>query len=229
MADSSTIREPSSTGDSGLFGDISKPDQQPVNPAHRKPAANDNGAKRSHHRRNPPIVNPADSTSSESGTSSTSSRASSPSGKSRANTTTRTPAQKRETLEALMFSLHLSAAAMLKTPELAITEKESARLVLAWQHVLDVYGIPEVSEKTAAAMELAGAAGAVYLPRMLAIGLRKKKNRPAIVTPFPSPAPQQQTPPAPNGKPAAAPATSKADASGKYDALSMAPQESVLQ
>lgn len=128
-----------------------------------------------------------------------------------------------------MFSIHLGVAAVLSTPEWAIDKEESARLVSAWQEVFECFGLPEVSEKTAAIMNLAGVHGGIYGPRIIAIHVRKRKQRPAIVTPFPSSAqnspatskPEQQQQQKPNG--------SSAGASSVFDALAMTPQESVTQ
>jgi hypothetical protein len=128
-----------------------------------------------------------------------------------------------------MWTLHTTLAAIAKAPELAIDPKEADRLVAAWEHVAEAYGVPEISEKTAATMELIGVAGAVYIPRLVAIGIRRKANRPAIVKPFPAntaaaiPANQQRqtTEQArPNGA---------AKDSTAFDALNMTPQESSLQ
>ena len=126
-----------------------------------------------------------------------------------------------------MWTMHTTLAAIAKAPELAIDPKEAARLVTAWEHVADAYGVPEISEKGAALMELIGVSGAVYIPRVIAIGIRRKANRPALVKPFPAPtnspipATQQAKPeqPKPNGN---AP-------SAAFDALNMTPQESSLQ
>lgn len=78
-------------------------------------------------------------------------------------------------LEKLLLSLHLMGATFLRTPELAIDEKEAQMLSKATLDVFAAYGVPEMSDKTLAGIQLAGAMIAVYGTRAVAI-IRKPKR-----------------------------------------------------
>src|SRR5277367_6059711 len=166
MADSVAIPAIGDPIDRGLFADVPDANNSAAHKPYRKPAKSDHRTKPNHHRRREPI-DPEAGAGASSPDSRASSRASSPGSSSgKRATSTRTPAQKRETLEALMWTIHTSFAAIAKAPELAIEPKEAAKLVTAWEHLADAYGVPEISEKAAAVIEVIGVSGAVYIPRL---------------------------------------------------------------
>lgn len=108
-----------------------------------------------------------------------------------------------------MVSGHLMAATFLKVPELRIDEKEAAMLTKAAIDLAKAFGVPDLTEKQAAIMQAAMAAGTVYGPRVIVIWNRKT-SKPKIV-PFPitqavqSSQTPQGSPHAPQGSPAAPP------------------------
>jgi hypothetical protein len=76
-------------------------------------------------------------------------------------------------LEGILLSLHFMGAALLKAPELCLSDEEAAKLSKAIARVNAEYGNVILPPKTAAWINLAICAGGVYGPRMVAI----KNNR----------------------------------------------------
>jgi ribosomal protein S26 len=91
-------------------------------------------------------------------------------------------------IEGLLIGIHQMGAAMLKTPELEITEKEAKQLSEAAQAVAREYN-HVINPKTAAWIQLCVACGTVYGTRIVAIRMREKqtKKKPIAVTPNPEP------------------------------------------
>jgi len=73
-------------------------------------------------------------------------------------------------------------AAMLKTPELVIDEKEAKMLCDAIQEVNAAYDLPMISPKTMAMIDLTMALGAVYGPRVITIMAKSKPKGPQLIT-----------------------------------------------
>jgi hypothetical protein len=69
---------------------------------------------------------------------------------------------------------------LLKTPELELTEEESAKLASAIAHVNELYGGVVLPEKAAAWINLVMVAGTIYGPRIIVINA-KGKRKPATV------------------------------------------------
>lgn len=79
------------------------------------------------------------------------------------------------------------AAALLKAPELAISDTDAKQLAKAIKSLMAQYSIA-VSAKSVALMQFAGTAAAIYTPRAILIAKRKgqqaaQKKAPPIVTP----------------------------------------------
>jgi hypothetical protein len=119
-------------------------------------------------------------------------------------------------LEKLLLSLHLMGATFLHVPELQIDTQESAMLSKSVLDVFAAYGVPEISEKAMAAIQLGCAVVAVYGTRGVAIMRRKTaapklpqainipqqmhQGREAVSrNPINVPAQNPVTPPKPNG------------------------------
>ncbi len=75
-----------------------------------------------------------------------------------------------------LVGLHHLAALATGLPELVIGETEGQMLAGGIQAVCDEYGL-SLSGKTGAAIQLIGAAGVVYMPRLLAIRARRAAER----------------------------------------------------
>lgn len=96
-------------------------------------------------------------------------------------------------LEQLLFSLHLSAAAITKSPEFALTPAEANNLAKAGIEVAKLYPQLNIAPEIVAWANLAMVAGAVYVPRAIAVSNRLTKERMKNVTPENAP-PQHYTP-----------------------------------
>lgn len=133
-----------------------------------------------------------DSTGADAGTDSTPTRKKRGrppgSGKVGAKTKTKTVQTSLEGIEGILLSLHMMGAAMLKVPELALSDGEAAKLSEAIGRVAALYDFG-ASEKTLAWVNLAVCCGGVYGTRLFAYNLRVKaeaeKKRRDKVTPFP--------------------------------------------
>jgi hypothetical protein len=84
--------------------------------------------------------------------------------------------QDAKDLTAILYSLHLMAANIVKIEELALTEDESEQLALAIARVNEVYSGIVLPEKVVVWVNLAIACGSVYGPRIMAYNLRKKSE-----------------------------------------------------
>lgn len=78
-------------------------------------------------------------------------------------------------LEFLLLSTHTMMAAMMKTPELELDKEEAHQLAQASANVARHYDI-SATEKTIDWIALFMALGTVYGPRMVTIGLSRKKK-----------------------------------------------------
>jgi hypothetical protein len=83
-------------------------------------------------------------------------------------------AESAQNLAGILLSLHAMGAVLLKTPELELTEEESAKLAGAIAHVNELYGGVVLPEKVAAWINLVMVAGTIYGPRIIVIGAKKK-------------------------------------------------------
>lgn len=91
----------------------------------------------------------------------------------------KTQARKADDLKTLaknIVGLHALAAMGTGLKELMIDEKEGEMLAGAMQAVADEYGL-DFGGKTGAAVQLFGAAGMIYAPRIIRIVSRMKKER----------------------------------------------------
>ncbi len=79
-------------------------------------------------------------------------------------------------INSILFSMHMMAAAFLKVPELALTMEESENLSEAITRVSELYDIPLMDEKTMAWVNLAIVAGGIYGPRFVAAKINKQKS-----------------------------------------------------
>jgi hypothetical protein len=84
-------------------------------------------------------------------------------------------------LTSLLFSLHTMGAVLLKTPELEISEQEAKKLNDGITDVARYYTDAELPPKVQAWLNLLMVAGTVYGPRVIAIKIRSKNNRPKII------------------------------------------------
>ncbi len=80
-------------------------------------------------------------------------------------------------LTAILLSTHMMLAAFLQVPELELDANEAKRLGDAVARVNKLYGGFMLSEKSMAWINLMMAGGAVYGPRVVAYGVRAKKER----------------------------------------------------
>jgi hypothetical protein len=83
-------------------------------------------------------------------------------------------AESAQNLAGILLSLHAMGAVLLKTPELELTEEESAKLAAAIAHVNELYGGVVLPEKATAWINLIMVAGTIYGPRIIVIGAKKK-------------------------------------------------------
>ena len=90
-------------------------------------------------------------------------------------------------------------AALLKMPDLALTEEEAKHLATAITRVSELYELPLLDEKTRAWMNLGIVGFEVYGTRIVAHMAERKKKQPApppmVITPFRPP--QHHPPPTP--------------------------------
>lgn len=91
-------------------------------------------------------------------------------------TSRRTQGEDAKDLTAILYSLHVMAAALTKVEELALTEQEAEQLAVAIARVNEVYGNVVLPEKVVVWINLAMAMGTVYGPRFIAYNIRKKKE-----------------------------------------------------
>jgi len=102
-------------------------------------------------------------------------------------------------LNNILFSIHLMGAALLKMPDLALTEEEAKHLATAITRVSELYELPLLDEKTRAWMNLGIVGFEVYGTRIVAHMAERKKKQPApppmVITPFRPP--QHHPPPTP--------------------------------
>lgn len=88
-------------------------------------------------------------------------------------------------LTGILVSLHFMGAAILKTPELQLSEDEGKKLGAAIARVNSEYGNIILPPKTAAWINLMMVGGAIYGPRAIAIKNNAKKKREAASQPQP--------------------------------------------
>lgn len=87
--------------------------------------------------------------------------------------------ESEQDLTGLLLSIHLMGAALLKTPELALTPDEAEQLGKAVARVNAEFGVQIMSPKMAAIVNLTIVAGTVYGPRAVAIYHNKAKDKAA--------------------------------------------------
>lgn len=95
-------------------------------------------------------------------------------------------------IEKLLFSIHQIGAATLSIPELELTKEEAKKLGDAIEGVNEHFKL-SLDPKTAAMIELAQVAGVIYVPRGVALYLRKKMER-QMRPPVSKPAPNDASP-----------------------------------
>jgi hypothetical protein len=88
--------------------------------------------------------------------------------------TRKTDSETTKTLATLLYTIHLFGSSMVGAEELALTEDESSKLAEAMTKVSQLYDVPLMSEKTAAWIGLAFAAGSIYGPRVIAVRARHR-------------------------------------------------------
>lgn len=76
----------------------------------------------------------------------------------------------------MFVGLHALLADRTETPELAITEEEGKAFMDAAQNVMRHYSV-ETTQKALDWTAFAGVAAGMYMPRVAAIGMRKKAGR----------------------------------------------------
>jgi hypothetical protein len=109
-------------------------------------------------------------------------------GRPRGATSTYTKRETKEVsqdLTALLLSLHMMGAALLKTEELGLTEKEAERLAEAVARVNREFGGAVLSPKQMAVVNLVMVGGGIYVPRVIAIKNNHKKKDEAAAAPVP--------------------------------------------
>jgi hypothetical protein len=84
-------------------------------------------------------------------------------------------------------------ATFTSSPNLVITEEESKKLAAGITRVVELYDVPMLDERSRAWIGLALVGVEVYGTRITAAVVAAKR-RPAVVTPFRHPQPQQQPP-----------------------------------
>lgn len=75
----------------------------------------------------------------------------------------------------MFVGIHAILAERTDTPELAITEDEGKQFMQAAQNVMRHYSV-ESTQKTLDWVALFGCAGAMYMPRIAAVGMRKRSS-----------------------------------------------------
>ena len=78
-----------------------------------------------------------------------------------------------EGVAGILIGLHSMLAGIARSPELELSESEAEKIAKASVHVARLYNI-ETTEKAAAWANLAGALGGAYIPRIIAINVRRK-------------------------------------------------------
>jgi hypothetical protein len=80
----------------------------------------------------------------------------------------------------------MMGAAILKTPEMVMSQEESEELAKAAKRVTDLYDVPILDEKTLAWIGLAMVVGKVYGTRAIAVAARVKGSKKQVSRPTPS-------------------------------------------
>jgi hypothetical protein len=73
-------------------------------------------------------------------------------------------------------------ANMFRSPGLILTEDEASKLGEAITRVTELYDVQILPEKQMAWINLLMCAGGIYGPRIVASGLRKKQQKPQVIT-----------------------------------------------
>lgn len=76
----------------------------------------------------------------------------------------------------MLMSLHMMGAAFSGIPELKLDKEEAQQMASAIDHVNEVFGIPKMSEKASALIDLGAALATVYGTRIVAIAARKSEE-----------------------------------------------------
>jgi hypothetical protein len=102
----------------------------------------------------------------------------------------KSPGQKAQSkdITAVLMSLHMMGAALTGIDELKLEKDEAQQLASAIDHVNEVFGIPKLSEKASALIDITAALATVYGTRIVAIAARKKDEaKKAGAKPSPQP------------------------------------------
>lgn len=78
----------------------------------------------------------------------------------------------------MFVGLHVLLAAQTNTPELAISEGEAKDFMASAQNVMRHYSV-ETTQKTLDWIAFAGCAAGIYVPRVVAISVRRRHGPPA--------------------------------------------------
>lgn len=179
------INKRAQTGSAAAPGAVSGAEQTTLDPT---PSVNDGSISDSDSGNSDSAIDPA--TVADSGSSGESTRTRkrrSDAGSKRGSRSRGTEKQTSQDLSALLLSLHLMGAAVLKSPELILSDEEAERLGAAIARVNEVYDGIVIPEKQMAWINLGIAACTIYGPRAIAITARKRaepKTIEAEVIPF---------------------------------------------
>lgn len=97
-------------------------------------------------------------------------------------------------LESILLSLHAMAALALKQPALNLDPKEAALLAKSVKAVQDQYPVTKIDAKIAVLIQLGGAIGIVYGPRVVAIRMMRMQQPRVYQQQAPAAAPAVDTP-----------------------------------
>lgn len=100
-------------------------------------------------------------------------------------------------VEKILFSIHSVGAALLSIPELELEEAEAKKLAKSISAVNDQYKLT-LDPKKAAWVDLCTAASTIYGPRAISLYLRKMNEKPKVVAPVATAAPDKNPVNAPN-------------------------------
>lgn len=102
-----------------------------------------------------------------------------PSGSSSRTSSAKTTKEGASDLTAILMSIHMMGATLLKVPELNLEQAEAEKLGKAIARVQSLYDMPILSEKQLAWINLLTVGGAVYGPRFIAYSITQKKKQAA--------------------------------------------------
>jgi hypothetical protein len=87
-------------------------------------------------------------------------------------------------LEPVLMMAHTWAAVLLKTPEIGIDKDEAKQISDAYVEFCKYHTVPVLTPKRMSEINMLGALGIVYGPRIMA-AVRNRKKKPALVTQMP--------------------------------------------